>query len=60
MASNVVVTITLEVPVSSPIHPEDIGCIFHQNHAYESNYVVSHPAWRRWTHIIFAIETYVC
>jgi len=47
-----VVTIALEEPVSSPIHPEDTGYIFHQNHAYESNYVVSHPALRRWTHII--------
>ena len=33
MTCNVVVTITLEKPVSSPIHPEDTGCIFHQYHA---------------------------
>ena len=52
MTCNVVAAIALEEPVFSPIHPEDTGCIFNQNHAYGSNYVVSHPAWRRWTHII--------
>ena len=52
MTCDVVVTITLEEPVSSPIHPEGTGCIFLQNHASQSNYVVSHPAWRRWNHII--------
>ena len=37
-------TLALAEAVSSPVHPEDIGCIFHQNHACEQI---------MWYHILF-------